>query len=139
MKYTKLGIVSGFSLALSLSGCGAPKYFVIKGYPGDEQPGEQTFTVQSVAVNFRMFLLGLDGKGGKFVPFAAGPGAYAGFDLKLLPGKHQLKVHCSSVMYGGGSITSEPILVDIDGAPGETYQMVCQYDGRRINVDVDRQ
>lgn len=124
-------------LTLSLAACGAPKRFVIQGYPGAALTPVNTFTVQSE--NGWMKLHTLDGKKGKFIPLASGPGAYAGFNVHLMPGKHQLEVSCWIQDHPFTvALSSDATMIEVDGQAGEVQVIRCRPEQRNIRFDVYR-
>ncbi len=130
-------LLSMLALVFSLVACSGPTRFAIQGYPGVTLPPTETFTVQSQ--NGWMMLDKLDGKKGKFIPLASGPGAYAGFDLHLLPGKHLLEVHCwiEPSIYSG-AVYSDTTTVEVEGQAGELYVVSCTPEGKRMHYEVHR-
>ena len=103
-------------LMAALTGCGGATRFVIQGYPGAELAPTSTFTVESQ--DNWMKLTKLDGKKGKYIPIRSGPAAYAGFQVHLLPGRHQLEVYCwiEPNPYSG-AVYSDRTTIDVEG-PG---------------------
>ncbi|MFC5571374.1 hypothetical protein ACFPN1_15020 [Lysobacter yangpyeongensis] len=121
------------ALVTGLSACGGPARFAIQGYQGPVRPVAETFTVRSQ--NGYMKLLKLDGNKGHFIPIASGPGAYAGFDVSLLPGKHQLEVYCWIDGYPYSTYSDNQI-VEVEGQPGETLEVSCTPLGDRFHFGV---
>lgn len=132
--YKTLGMAAVY---LSLTACSGPSRFVIQGYPGTTLPPANTFTVQSE--NGWMKLLKLDGQKGKFIPFASGPAAYAGFDVHLLPGKHRLEVYCwiEPNPYAGATY-SDDMEIEVEGQAGEVQMISCTPEQGRMRFDVRR-
>jgi hypothetical protein len=121
----------------SLAACGGPARFVIQGYPGTALPPANTFTVRSQ--DNWMKLTKLDGKKGKFIPIRSGPAAYAGFEVHLLPGNHQLEVFCwiEPNPYTG-AVYSDRTTIPVEGQAGETQVISCTPENGRMQFNVSR-
>ena len=124
-------------LVASLTACGDPARFVIQGYPGAELAPAKTFTVKSQ--DNWMKLTKLDGKKGKFIPIRSGPAAYAGFEVHLLPGVHQLEVYCwIEPNPNSGATYSDRTTIEVDGQAGQTQVISCTPENGRMHFAISR-